>query len=1590
MSRSPAARRRDPGRDRDLGFTLVEMLIALVLSGIIAGVTVAAMVTSMNAVDSTTDQVSDSTDAGLISAYLFRDAQAAGGTDPATSRSAVGVGVATAATVAAMTAAAADPWAGCAQTGDLVVRFSWLERSADAAGAVSVVATYALDGQHQLNRRVCQAGTPVDLLLGRSIATAAATCTPDPACGATTSAVSLTVSGTGTRSPFTYTLTASLRAERQPIAAVANSAQVPLLVLGRSTPALPCPNLSLQGTGTTVVVGDAVVADTCGAAPIGGDQTRLRPTGVTSILSGIVDPYALVAATPAACDGSANPSPLGASTGPDAVVVHPRRVTITGTVDLAPGRYVFCNGLDINDGGVLTGSGVFLDLVGGTLTVAPTAEVRLGAASTGERSNLLIRVSTPQVVRIEQAAKPLVFSGVLDAPTSTVELAGSAPIGLGGLVARDVRITGSSPIRLGQPIPAVAIAATPMPTGEVGIASPVTVLTATGGVAPYTWAATGLPAGLTLSSSGLLTGTPTTAGDSTMVLTVLDATNAAAQVSMPLHVQPAPTVTGPTSLPDGQAGSPYSGGGASAAVAVSGGVAPFTWSATGMPTGMSISAAGAIGGTPTASGTFSVTVRVTDAAGGTATRTVSLVVRDPLTIASPVTLADARIGIASTPVTIVGNGGATPYHWSATGLPSGMTLDGFGILGGTPTVTGSYGVTITLIDAGGLAATRTYTLSVLASDTGGNPMAAARGFQLMVEHDAIVGTYGLAGGVAVGGNLVFQNYQTVASAETSLFIAPSADRAAAVVVGGAVDLPTSGSGNQLTVGTGLLHVGSLGTGNLLTFGTATHLAPAGITDDWSTPRVIVQADQTNQTIDAVVQPNVFPFASTFSSLRASAASMAALDPATCPAIARPTVTQAYGNYTVTLVAGKVNVWNLTLAQITAMSNVSGPTNPDATTSLVINVTDGGSVAVPARYWTPIQQGAANAILWNFPNATAVSVGNGFAGTLFAPNAAVSIQNIQLHGDVVASSLALVQGNGTIAHFSPVIPCIFGSLSITQPAVLPRAQVGIAYPATTPTASGGLSPYTWAATGVPAGMTIAVDGTISGTPTVAGGASVSITVTDASGVSVVRTYVLTVDPGPSVATSSLPVGEVAVAYPTTHLVATGGTSPYRWTATGLPAGLTMTTAGNISGTPTAAGQPDVSFTVTDAVGATATLPLRLVVAASTCAAQPGLWAGQYYANPTLTGTPTMCRQDAAINFSWGGGSPGGGVPTDNFSVRWTTTAAFQAATYEFTKGSDDGWRMYIDGALVLDDWNYQSYANGIRKVSQLMTAGTHTLVVEYFEGGGDAAATLDWAIVPTVTCPSSPVGWLGAYFRGRDLAGSPALCRDDSSVDLAWGGGSPGAGVPVDDFSARWTRTLSLAAGDYRFTVGSDDGVRLRIDGALVIDHWADRSYGTDAVTVPLSAGDHVVVMEYYERGGDARATLRYEVLTSAGCPASPTGWLARYYAGKAFDGPVLLCRDDASIDLDWGGGSPGTDVPVDDFSARWTRSVTFAAGTYTFVAGSDDGVRVSIDGVLVIDTWTDRSYATTSATRTLTAGTHTIVMEYYERGGQARASLTWS
>lgn len=121
-----------------------------------------------------------------------------------------------------------------------------------------------------------------------------------------------------------------------------------------------------------------------------------------------------------------------------------------------------------------------------------------------------------------------------------------------------------------------------------------------------------------------------------------------------------------------------------------------------------------------------------------------------------------------------------------------------------------------------------------------------------------------------------------------------------------------------------------------------------------------------------------------------------------------------------------------------------------------------------------------------------------------------------------------------------------------------------------------------------------------------------------------------------------------------------------------------------------------------------------------------------------------------------------------------------------------------------------------------------------------------------------------------------------------------------------------------------------------------------------------------------------------------SSWRAQYYNNKNLSGTPVVERNEPEINWDWGYHGPVVGVNEDNFSARWTRSVNFTAGTYRFSATVDDGVRLWVDDGLIIDSWKDGAKRTLTADRYLSAGDHHIKLEYYENTLLAFTRLTWS
>ncbi len=255
--------------------------------------------------------------------------------------------------------------------------------------------------------------------------------------------------------------------------------------------------------------------------------------------------------------------------------------------------------------------------------------------------------------------------------------------------------------------PTIVVGPTNLPNGVAGMAYSQNII-ATGGTAPYAYAVTAgtLPAGITLTSDGTLSGTSNVTGTFNFNVTATDATTGGA--GFPYSGSTAYTLTFsaptislvPTTLPVATVGAAYS-----QTVTASGGTAAYTYTLTAgaLPTGLTLSSTtGTITGTATAGGTFNLTVTATDALLFTGSQAYTLSTNVATLVLVPATLPAGTVGAAYSQV-ITASGGTTPYAYALTAgaLPAGVTLTANGTLSGTSTVAGTFNFTVTATDASG-------------------------------------------------------------------------------------------------------------------------------------------------------------------------------------------------------------------------------------------------------------------------------------------------------------------------------------------------------------------------------------------------------------------------------------------------------------------------------------------------------------------------------------------------------------------------------------------------------------------------------------------------------------------------------------------------------------------------------------------------------------------------------------------------------------------------------------------------------------------------------------------------------------------------
>lgn len=269
----------------------------------------------------------------------------------------------------------------------------------------------------------------------------------------------------------------------------------------------------------------------------------------------------------------------------------------------------------------------------------------------------------------------------------------------------------------------------------------------------------------------------------------------------------------------------------------------------------------------------------------------------------------------------------------------------------------------------------------------------------------------------------------------------------------------------------------------------------------------------------------------------------------------------------------------------------------------------------------------------------------------------------------------------------------------------------------------------------------------------------------------------------------------------------------------------------------------------------------VVVGPTVTPVPAPWRAEFFDNRDLRGNPDLVRRDQTIDFNWKRDAPANGLPDDDFSARWTGKFSFSAGAFRFSVLVDDGARLWVDDQLVIDEW----VDGGERQLTSVvgLTKGTHDVKLEYYDHTREARVRLKWDRVDSPEWED----WKAEFWPNRDLSGDPILTRSDTKIDFNWGSGAPAVGVPVDNFSVRWSQKLSFDEATYRFTVKSDDGVRVYVDGQRVVNEWHDSGGDTYQADVNLG-GKRKVVVEYYERSGRALIQFSWTRLSPTTTPTA--------------------------------------------------------------------------------------------------------------------------
>jgi hypothetical protein len=1073
--------------------------------------------------------------------------------------------------------------------------------------------------------------------------------------------------------------------------------------------------------------------------------------------------------------------------------------------------------------------------------------------------------------------------------------------------------------------------------------------TQTGGIGTTTFStASALPAGLTLSTGGLLSGIPTQTGTFPITVKATDSNGCMNTVGYTLSIGcQIITATAPA-INSGTAGVGFS-----QIFAQSGGLGTITWSKTGaLPTGITLSSDGALSGTPAQTGSFPITVKATDSNGCIGTVNYALTIGCQTITIGPASIAGGNPGVAySQQFTQSGGIGTTTFSTSST-LPTGITLSSGGLLSGSTTQTGSFPITVKATDSNGCMGTASYTLTIGCPAITVTPPATSTGAAGISFSQTFTQTGGTAG----------TTFSTASMLPTGLALSstgvlsgtPAQIGAFPITVTATSSGGCTGSANYvLTIGCPAITLSSLAAG---TAGTAYNqtltASPNGgsysfaVTAGSLPPGLSLVAG--GAITGTPTQAGAFNFTVTTTGFGSCTGSQAYSLVILCPAITlspaslpNATANTAYSQTISATPSGTTYSFAVSSGALptglTLNSNgsFSGAPTQSGTFSFRITATGFGACTGYRDYTLVV---GCSTITLSPSSLPGGNIGMAYNQNVSATPAGT--YNYSVTNGVLPSGLTLNAGTGAISgtptasgsfafmitasasncsgstSYTVSIGCQTVSFSTTS---LPTGTAGSSYSQPLAVTPSGTYTFSLVTGNLPNGLSLnATSGVISGVATVTGAYSFTVKAQTATGCSGTQAYSLAITcPGVALTPATLPSGTAGTAYSQTIAASPAG-SAYSFAVTSgtLPTGLTLNaTTGSLSGTPSAKGSFAFTITATGFGSCSGSQSYTVVIGGgATCPAislpdsLPNGSIGTAYSN-AVTASPSGSYGYVVTSSSLPPGltlyAAAGlifGYPTANGTYAFTITAT--------DSNNCTGSKSYtvVIGGAGLQASTVNDFSGDRRSDFVLWrTDEAQWLIVD---SATDKAQTTQWGQAGDVAVPGDYDGDGKADLAvfSKDGHWLIKLSKDGATVDKAWGG--LGSDVP--------------APGDYDGDSQTDIAVWRGSEGNWYIARSSDGQTITTLWGAAYAPYRDMPVPADYD--GDGKTDIA----------------VFRQANGHWY---VRLSSDGSVIDKAWGLGS---DVPVAaDYDGDGKADIAVwrgSEGRWYIVRSSDGAVETKVWG----------------------------------------------